>query len=591
MSNSSRELLLICSNIKQLSESNLLNINSIKDISEEIFDITVNKPIPNRISLISKKTSNIIRKENTLLNINKEIYSNCNKIEEILLNLFRKKNDNDNNVNFNELTENFKRRNNEFEKLRKINENLNNEINSLKNRLNATYPQNKFLNEELIDIYSVEKFNILGNKKEIKKKETKQKIPSENNSKIDNRALKDLKEREKQLEEETKKLKEQNLKDKNLISQLETEINKFKSELKSKESSSLDITSKLSKAENELKKLQDDYIKLLTENEEKKASIVNKDSLIKDLMKDCDDKKKLIEKEKNNNNKKDNDILILNKEIEELKQKIEKDKELYETRIKEATDLASKNVPMLTKKFKELMTEIEILKKDKKNLEQINKELLEEKNNFNTKLEEANKIAKEAQMKLKSKEALIKQIQKRLNTTNNSNGNINTPSEKKEEIKPIINNEEIINLKNDIKNKDELMAQLYKEKENLEEKLKNYMTDNKDELIQKINRKDEVISIQKNKIEDLEKKLKNSDISDKNEELNRDNLEDELKNKKMKLNKLEMKITVAKVNFNKLLKEIQISNENKLFIIQLMKNLGFDDKDIKMIEEKIKESK
>ena len=591
MSNSSRELLLICSNIKQLSESNLLNINSIKDISEEIFDITVNKPIPNRISLISKKTSNIIRKENTLLNINKEISYNCNKIEEILLNLYRKKNDNDNNANFNELTENFKRRNNEFEKLRKINENLNNEINSLKNRLNATYPQNKFLNEELIDIYSVEKLNILSNKKEIKKKESKPKIPSENNSKIDNRALKDLKEREKQLEEETKKLKDQNLKDKNLISQLETEINKFKSELKSKESSSLDITSKLSKAENELKKLQDDYIKLLTENEEKKASIVNKDSLIKDLMKDCDDKKKLIEEEKNNNNKKDNDILILNKEIEELKQKIEKDKELYETRIKEATDLASKNVPMLTKKFKELMTEIEILKKDKKNFEQINKELLEEKNNFNTKLEEANKIAKEAQMKLKSKEALIKQIQKRLNTTNNSNGNINTPSEKKEEIKPIVNNDEIINLKNDIKNKDELMAQLYKEKENLEEKLKNYMTDNKDELIQKINRKDEVISIQKNKIEDLEKKLKNSDISDKNEGLNRDNLEDELKNKKMKLNKLEMKITVAKVNFNKLLKEIQISNENKLFIIQLMKNLGFDDKDMKMIEEKIKELK
>ena len=193
------------------------------------------------------------------------------KIEEILLNLFRKKNDYDNNVNFNELTENFKRRNNEFEKLRKINENLNNEINSLKNRLNATYPQNKFLNEELIDIYSVEKLNILSNKKEIKKKETKQKIPSENNSKIDNRALKDLKEKEKQFEEETKKLKEQNLKDKNLISQLETEINKFKSELKSKESSSLDITSKLSKAENELKKLQDDYIKLLTENEEKKT--------------------------------------------------------------------------------------------------------------------------------------------------------------------------------------------------------------------------------------------------------------------------------------------------------------------------------
>ena len=118
---------------------------------------------------------------------------------------------------------------------------------------------------------------------------------------------------------------------------------------------------------------------------------------------------------------------------------------------------------------------------------------------------------------------------------------------------------------------------------------------NKDELVQKINRKDEVINIQKNKIEELEKKIKNLNVNDNGEgnkdEKNRENIEDELKNKKMKLNKLETKITVAKVNFNKLIKDIKIDNENKLFIVQLMKNLGFDEKDIKSIEEKIKSAK
>ena len=104
-----------------------------------------------------------------------------------------------------------------------------------------------------------------------------------------------------------------------------------------------------------------------------------------------------------------------------------------------------------------------------------------------------------------------------------------------------------------------------------------------------------MINIQKNKIEELEKKIKNLNVNDNGEgnkdEKNRENIEDELKNKKMKLNKLETKITVAKVNFNKLIKDIKIDNENKLFIVQLMKNLGFDEKDIKSIEEKLKSAK
>ena len=81
--------------------------------------------------------------------------------------------------------------------------------------------------------------------------------------------------------------------------------------------------------------------------------------------------------------------------------------------------------------------------------------------------------------------------------------------------------------------------------------------------------------------------MKNSNNNENiNEIENKNDLEEELKSKKTKLNKLETKITVAKVNFNKLLKEIKISKENKLFIVQLMKNLGFDEKEIKQIEEK-----
>ena len=52
-------------------------------------------------------------------------------------------------------------------------------------------------------------------------------------------------------------------------------------------------------------------------------------------------------------------------------------------------------------------------------------------------------------------------------------------------------------MKDEINNKDELVAQLSKEKEEMEEKIKNYLNNNKDELITKINRKDEVIAIQK----------------------------------------------------------------------------------------------
>ena len=374
MSNSIKEFLSAMASLKQLSESNISDIIIIKNISEEILDLTSNKPLPNRISLISKKSTNIIRKGKNLIEINKDITTNCNKIEILLLDLFKINNEKEVKIDYNELKQNYQRKNNELEKLKKFNENLNTEINELKNRLNAISNFGKFQNEELIDIYSIENFNINKSKKEIKKKELKSHLISEQN----NKTIKEIKDKEKQFEEEIKKLSEENITNKKIISQQESEINKLKEEIKTKETESLNYISKISKTEIELKKLQDDYISLLKDNEEKKTSIINKDSLIKQLMKDCDDKKQLIQEEKDKNKNQLNELNFTKKELDELKQKSEKEKENYELKIKESQALASKNVPMLTKKFKELMLEIQQLKKDKNELDLKNKELTEE---------------------------------------------------------------------------------------------------------------------------------------------------------------------------------------------------------------------
>ena len=149
MSNSIKELLSLISSIKQLNESNNIYITSIKDISEEIFNITTERPLPYRISLISKKTTNILRKENSFINNSKELFKVFDKLEIMILNILKTINTNELKDNYEELNLYYQRKNNELEKLRNINENLNKEINSLKNKLNATYHFGKFSNEEL----------------------------------------------------------------------------------------------------------------------------------------------------------------------------------------------------------------------------------------------------------------------------------------------------------------------------------------------------------------------------------------------------------------------------------------------------------
>ena len=121
MSNPIKEILLEIASLKQLSESNILDITTIKNISEEILDLTSNKPLPNRISLISKKSTNIIRKGKSLLDINKDLTSNCNKIEILLLDLIKTNKEKDIEIDYDELKQNYERKNNELEKLKKFN--------------------------------------------------------------------------------------------------------------------------------------------------------------------------------------------------------------------------------------------------------------------------------------------------------------------------------------------------------------------------------------------------------------------------------------------------------------------------------------
>jgi hypothetical protein len=123
-----KTILSSCSNIKSIFESNISTINSIKQFTEEIFQLTSGKPMPNRIDLISKKTTTMLRKEKTLLNSNRELSSNIDKIEkdilDLLKNIYNSQQINEQDI-FKEITENIQRKNNELTKIKNINENLN----------------------------------------------------------------------------------------------------------------------------------------------------------------------------------------------------------------------------------------------------------------------------------------------------------------------------------------------------------------------------------------------------------------------------------------------------------------------------------
>ena len=247
-----KTILSSCSNIKSIFESNISTINSIKQFTEEIFQLTSGKPMPNRIDLISKKTTTMLRKEKTLLNSNRELSSNIDKIEkdilDLLKNIYNSQQINEQDI-FKEITENIQRKNNELTKIKNINENLNNEIIKLKNMMNATSSYGKFSNEELIDICHNGNLYIENIKKEkepqkrkssnIDKKENKAKNVEQKNKNTkaekdkDNKDNKDNKDKEKDNKDnkENKQLKEQIQTYQKTIEEQKEEIKKINEEL------------------------------------------------------------------------------------------------------------------------------------------------------------------------------------------------------------------------------------------------------------------------------------------------------------------------------------------------------------------------
>ena len=206
MSSLTKNILSSFSNIKQLFESNISTANSIKQNSDEIFQIVSGKPVPNRIDLISKKTTTMIRKEKTLLNTNKELSSNIDKIEKLILELLKNvsnsKQLNDQDT-YKEITESIQRKNNELSKLRNINDNLNNEINKLKNMLNATSSYGKFSDQESINICSGDNFfienKIINKKDNIPKKKGPANDKKENKSKANESKNTNIKVKQKEI--------------------------------------------------------------------------------------------------------------------------------------------------------------------------------------------------------------------------------------------------------------------------------------------------------------------------------------------------------------------------------------------------------
>ena len=127
------------SQLKNLYESRSLTFESIKDISDNIFEIVCGKPTENRIDLISKKTTTIIRKEKLILNSFQEESAYLDKIEEavvdLLSNTVSKQKINEKET-LKDLKENIQKKNNELNKLKISNTSLNNELTKIKEQIN-----------------------------------------------------------------------------------------------------------------------------------------------------------------------------------------------------------------------------------------------------------------------------------------------------------------------------------------------------------------------------------------------------------------------------------------------------------------------
>ena len=379
---------LIIQNDKEIkNQSNQYKIMRNKNINNEQaksgikISNKINKPKNNNniIKIYNEKKDNL-KANNT--SIKTDYHDNNNKLE--------KSNKDEKNIN-EQLNQNKEELNEKNERLLKSE----NECKILKTEFSKIENKLKDKDIELINQSNINELNkkkLEEKEKEIKEfKEKMEQFSLDNNNKEENikklnsdieekvklinnleNSKKELEENSKKVNEEIKKLKDKKEKQNNKVVELVKENKKLKEENKDK-LEKINLYNGLKKENDELKKNEIEYQKKIQENEKKLKDMNNKEETIKKLNKEIE-----LEKEKNNiNNEIKQKIIMeknnLNKRIKELEENKNEYEQKLENKNKEYQELEKNSDEILRKKngeIEELKNKYE--KKNSKLFDEIN---------------------------------------------------------------------------------------------------------------------------------------------------------------------------------------------------------------------------
>ena len=472
--------------------------------------------------------------------------------------------------------------------LKNGNENKNNEISSLKKLLSQKDEGIDELNKEI-----KRNSDLLGKNDQSKKENEQNKVMIIKNTEISNL----LKQKLPKMEDDYKKLSEENEQFKQKNINLKIIENKYKDLLEESES----FKKKNNKLKEENNKPKEDN-KNINDLKNKYDSLnIDYKSILNEknnLEKECNEMKKNIKNLQQEINSLKDKISMLNNENKALKNRITELEKMNDNLKREISVLESKytkeiqnlntEIKKINKTINEKDNKIENYEKDLKNKDKAIKDLeneLDSVNNENDKLKRQNKNISIEITKItkiaEEKETTIKNYEKELKNLNNDYDKINEENQKLNKM--ITENEKIIkDFEKEIRVKDKLISEKDKKITYLEKELKD-IYDEKDKFqieIKNLN----------SEITELNKQINENNKTIKNLEIGLGNTNDNLSEKEKGIKGLEKELEKEDQLYyqnQKLNKDIKNLNTE---ITPLTKLIEEKDRNIKSLKEELKES-
>ena len=563
--------------IRQINNKFITDIKSLLNELNEIIQIIGEKPYINKMQHLLGKSKILLKGiENLLLNNNK-LEDNFNSTQINLYNLLEQKsieNDSKENNNLNseikfDIKNELIRKDKQISNLNSILlENLK-EINKFKRSLFDEKEQKKYLinNSKSFSESLKTLKNLMDKEESIKTKENQ----------LDNtHTIKDIN----TLKEENKEFSEKNVNLENQITDLNNQLQLKEKEIKIMKENLNKETIMFQEIQKKIK--ENDYEKLKESLQEKEKIIEDNNTLINKIKKDLDEKTNKIEElnktiELNNNQvkkltsilaEKQQSILSSKKELGKQIDNLEKEKYELESQLKEQEQLTLKNMQKLTSKNNAMNKEMQekinenvnlltINKNNKNKIDELEKKIVDLNKNIN----DINTQLIEANSKLKTKEDLLKQFQNQLsnNPSNEFNHNEKNEIEQSQKIE-----EENNKYKTEIENNKKVIDELNNK---ILENNKNNKKFNSEKIIPKKNI-NEIIYIGLKK-DDKQNKDNSKIFIEENSKL------------KKELELLKHEKENIKTHLKQFLANIDIPNNKKDIVNSLIKELDYDENDLK----------